>query len=114
MLEEVRIQGLGVIDDAVVELSPGFTVVTGETGAGKTMVVTGLGLLFGGRADPQRVRPGASRAVVEGRLTVDPGSKVARRVEEAGGELDDGVLIISRSVSAEGRSRASVGAGLPR
>lgn len=109
MLEEVRIQGLGVIDDAVVELSPGFTVVTGETGAGKTMVVTGLGLLFGGRADPQRVRPGASRAVVEGRLTVDPGSKVARRVEEAGGELDDGVLIISRSVSAEGRSRASVG-----
>lgn len=109
VLEEVRIQGLGVIDDAVVELSPGFTVVTGETGAGKTMVVTGLGLLFGGRADPQRVRPGASRAVVEGRLTVDPGSKVARRVEEAGGELDDGVLIISRSVSAEGRSRASVG-----
>ena len=67
MLEEVRIQGLGVIDDAVLELSPGLTVVTGETGAGKTMVVTGLGLLFGGRADPQRVRPGADRAVVEGR-----------------------------------------------
>ncbi|KUP95264.1 DNA repair protein RecN [Thermobifida cellulosilytica] len=109
MLEEVRIQGLGVIDDAVLELSPGFTVVTGETGAGKTMVVTGLGLLFGGRADPQRVRPGASRAVVEGRLTVDPDSRVARRVEEAGGELDEGTLIISRSVSAEGRSRASLG-----
>jgi DNA repair ATPase RecN len=52
MLEEVRITGLGVIDDAMLELSPGFTVVTGETGAGKTMVVTGLGLLFGGRADP--------------------------------------------------------------
>jgi len=109
VLEEVRIQGLGVIDDAVLELSPGFTVVTGETGAGKTMVVTGLGLLFGGRADPQRVRPGASRAVVEGRLTVDAGSRVAQRVEEAGGELDDGVLIISRSVSAEGRSRATLG-----
>ena len=62
MLEEVRITGLGVIDDAVLELSPGFTVVTGETGAGKTMVVTGLGLVFGGRADPARVRPGAARA----------------------------------------------------
>ena len=69
MLEEVRITGLGVIDDAVLELSAGFTVVTGETGAGKTMVVTGLGLLFGGRADPARVRPGADRAIVEGRLS---------------------------------------------
>ncbi len=68
MLEEVRITGLGVIDDAVLELSAGFTVVTGETGAGKTMVITGLGLLFGGRADPARVRPGADRAMVEGRL----------------------------------------------
>jgi DNA repair protein RecN (Recombination protein N) len=54
MLEEVRITGLGVIDEAVLELSPGFNVVTGETGAGKTMVVSGLGLLFGGRADPWR------------------------------------------------------------
>ena len=72
MLEEVRITGLGVIDEAVLELSAGFNVVTGETGAGKTMVVSGLGLLFGGRADPSRVRPGADRAVVEGRLRVDP------------------------------------------
>ena len=111
MLEEVRITGLGVIDDAVLELSPGFTVVTGETGAGKTMVVTGLGLLFGGRADPARVRPGAQRAVVEGRLTIDPDSKVARQVDEAGGELDDdgAALVINRSVSAEGRSRAHAG-----
>ena len=111
MLEEVRITGLGVIDDATLELSPGFTVVTGETGAGKTMVVTGLGLLFGGRADPARVRPGAQRAVVEGRLTIDPDGKVARQVDEAGGELDDdgGALVINRSVSAEGRSRAHAG-----
>jgi DNA repair protein RecN (Recombination protein N) len=111
MLEEVRITGLGVIDDAVLELSPGFTVVTGETGAGKTMVVTGLGLLFGGRADPARVRPGAQRAVVEGRLTIDAEGKVARQVDEAGGELDDdgAALVISRSVSAEGRSRAHAG-----
>ena len=95
----------------MLELSPGFTVVTGETGAGKTMVVTGLGLLFGGRADPARVRPGAQRAVVEGRLQIDPDGKVARQVEEAGGELDDdgAGLVISRSVSAEGRSRAHAG-----
>jgi DNA repair protein RecN (Recombination protein N) len=111
MLEEVRITGLGVIDDAVLELSPGFTVVTGETGAGKTMVVTGLGLLFGGRADPARVRPGAQRAVVEGRLQIEPSGQVARQVDEAGGELDDdgAALVISRSVSAEGRSRAHAG-----
>ncbi|MDL4777228.1 MULTISPECIES: DNA repair protein RecN [Thermomonosporaceae] len=109
MVDEVRIQGLGVIDEAVLDLSPGFNVVTGETGAGKTMVVTSLGLLFGGRADPQRVRPGAPRAHVEGRIVVDPGSRVVERVEEAGGLLDDGALIITRSVSAEGRSRAFLG-----
>ncbi|HEY2129621.1 MAG TPA: DNA repair protein RecN [Streptosporangiaceae bacterium] len=111
MLEEVRITALGVIDDAVLELSPGFTVVTGETGAGKTMVVTGLGLMFGGRADPARVRPGADRATVEGRLRVDPEGRVAEQVTEAGGELDDdgATLLLSRSVSAEGRSRAYAG-----
>ncbi len=111
MLEEVRITGLGVIDDAVLELSPGFNVVTGETGAGKTMVVSGLGLLFGGRADPARVRPGADRASVDGRLRVDPGGPVAKQVNAAGGDLDDegGALVISRSVSAEGRSRAYAG-----
>jgi DNA repair protein RecN (Recombination protein N) len=111
MLEEVRITGLGVIEDAVLEFSPGFTVVTGETGAGKTMVVTGLGLLFGGRGDPARVRPGSGRAAVEGRLRVEPGGHVARQVTEAGGELDDdgAALVLSRSVSAEGRSRAYAG-----
>jgi len=111
MLEEVRITSLGVIDEAVLELSAGFNVVTGETGAGKTMVVSGLGLLFGGRADPSRVRPGADRAAVEGRLRVEPGSTVARQVNEAGGDLDDdgSALILSRSVSSEGRSRATAG-----
>ena len=111
MLEEVRITGLGVIDDAVLELSPGFNVVTGETGAGKTMVVSGLGLLFGGRADPTRVRPGTERANVEGRLSVEADGPVACHVADAGGDLDDegGTLILSRSVSAEGRSRAYAG-----
>jgi DNA repair protein RecN (Recombination protein N) len=110
MLEEVRITGLGVINDALLELSPGFTALTGETGAGKTMVVTGLGLLFGGRADPARVRPGAQRASVEGRLRTDARGKVAQQVEEAGGDLDeDGTLVLTRTVSGEGRSRAFAG-----
>ncbi|HEY1628103.1 MAG TPA: DNA repair protein RecN [Streptosporangiaceae bacterium] len=109
MLEEVRISSLGVIDEAVLELSSGFTALTGETGAGKTMVVTALGLLFGGKADPARVRPGAGRASVEGRLLVT--AAVAREVENAGGDLDDdgSALVLSRTVSAEGRSRAFAG-----
>ena len=93
----------------MVELAPGLTVVTGETGAGKTMVVTSLGLLLGGRADPGLVRGGAGRAVVEGRLELPADSPVALRAVEAGAELDDGALLISRTVSAEGRSRAYVG-----
>ncbi|ARH90549.1 DNA repair protein RecN [Streptomyces sp. MOE7] len=105
----MRIRSLGVIDDAVVELSPGFTAVTGETGAGKTMVVTSLGLLLGGRADPALVRLGAKSAVVEGRISVGPQTPAAVRAEEAGAELDDGALLISRTLSAEGRSRAHVG-----
>ncbi|MEU5082796.1 MULTISPECIES: DNA repair protein RecN [Streptomyces] len=109
VLEEMRIRSLGVIDDAVVELSPGFTAVTGETGAGKTMVVTSLGLLLGGRADPALVRIGAEKAVVEGRIAVPPSAAAVVRAEEAGAELDDGALLISRTVSAEGRSRAHLG-----
>ncbi|MFG3499433.1 DNA repair protein RecN [Streptomyces sp. NPDC047928] len=109
VLEEMRIRSLGVIDDAVVELSPGFTAVTGETGAGKTMVVTSLGLLLGGRADPALVRIGAGSAVVEGRVSVPADATAALRAREAGAELDDGALLISRTVSAEGRSRAHLG-----
>ncbi|MDX2816394.1 DNA repair protein RecN [Streptomyces sp. PA03-5A] len=109
VLEEMRIRSLGVIEDAVVELSPGFTAVTGETGAGKTMVVTSLGLLLGGRADPGLVRIGTKSASVEGRITLAAGAPAAVRAEEAGAELDDGALLISRTVSAEGRSRAFVG-----
>ncbi|SDD42738.1 DNA repair protein RecN [Streptomyces prasinopilosus] len=105
----MRIRSLGVIDDAVVELSPGFTAVTGETGAGKTMVVTSLGLLLGGRADAALVRIGARNAVVEGRIAVPEGAAAAARAGEAGAELDDGALLISRTVSAEGRSRAHLG-----
>ncbi|HTC68740.1 MAG TPA: DNA repair protein RecN [Acidothermaceae bacterium] len=109
MLEELRISGLGVIDDAVLDLSPGLTVVTGETGAGKTMVVTGLGLLFGGRGDAGLVRTGSTRAAIDGRLRVVPGGPVASRVDELGGDLDDETLLLSRIIGADGRSRAQVG-----
>ena len=106
----MRLRGLGVIREAVLELGPGLTVVTGETGAGKTMVVTGLGLLLGGRSDAAAVRQGERTAVVEGRVQVDPAGPVAARAAEAGAELDDGdVLIVSRTVSAEGRGRAHLG-----
>ncbi len=106
----MRIQGLGVIDDATLELHPGLTVVTGETGAGKTMVVSGLHLLGGGRAESSRVRTGADRAVVEGRFEPGPGSPATLLATEAGaGFDDDGSLIAVRTVTADGRSRAHLG-----
>src|ERR687894_1786415 len=108
-LTELRIRGLGAIDDVTLEFGRGLTVVTGETGAGKTMVVTGLTLLFGGRADPGRVRA-TGRAGVEGRLELPPESPVWARAADAGAEPDDdGSLILARTVSAEGRSRAHLG-----
>ncbi|WP_353829064.1 DNA repair protein RecN [Agromyces sp. SYSU T0242] len=109
MIEELGIRDLGVIAEAALPLGPGFTAVTGETGAGKTMVVTALGLLLGARADAGTVRAGAKQAWVEGRwLLADP-DPVAERVADAGGEIDAGELLLGRSVSAEGRSRAIVG-----
>ncbi len=109
MIQEISINDLGVIGDATLELGPGFTVVTGETGAGKTMIVTALGLLLGARADAGSVRRGASSAVVEGRWDIPDHATVAERVEDAGGAVEDGELILTRTVSAEGRSRATVG-----
>ncbi|MET0740979.1 MAG: DNA repair protein RecN [Candidatus Nanopelagicales bacterium] len=110
MLEELRIRGLGVIDDATLELDPGLNVVTGETGAGKTMVVTGLGLLMGDRADAALVRGGADRVMVEGRFALGADHRVqAARVEELGGALDSGALLVGRALSANGRSRAFAG-----
>lgn len=108
MLHEIRIQNLGVIDDAVLELHPGLNVVTGETGAGKTMVVSGLGLLLGARADAGLVRAGASSAAVEGVVDVARDHPAAVRAAEAGADADDGLVLV-RTVSAEGRSRAHVG-----
>jgi DNA repair protein RecN (Recombination protein N) len=109
VLEELRIRGLGVIDDAELVFAPGLTVVTGETGAGKTMVITALNVLMGGRPDPGLVRAGAEKAVVEGRVRVSPSSPATLRAVDAGADLDDGALLLGRVISSEGRSRAYVG-----
>ena len=109
MIEEIWIRSLGVIGDARLPLGPGFTAITGETGAGKTMVVTALGLLLGERSDASVIRSGSQQAVVEGRWLVDPAGAVAERARDAGGDLDGSELILGRSVSSEGRSRAIVG-----
>jgi DNA repair protein RecN (Recombination protein N) len=115
VIEELRIGDLGVIEQAEVPLAPGLTAITGETGAGKTMVLSGLSLILGGRADATVVRVGADRAVAEGRFLLEPTSAVAERARDAGAELDDdGGLVAMRTVAAAGRSRAFLGGrGVP-
>ena len=108
MLQEIRLRDLGVIDEAVLTLHPGLTVLTGETGAGKTMVVSGLGLLLGGRADAGLVRDGAARTVVEGLVDLPEDHPAMVRAADAGADIDDGLVLV-RTVSSEGRSRAHLG-----
>ncbi|TQJ32431.1 DNA repair protein RecN [Microbacterium sp. SLBN-146] len=114
MIEEMRLRDLGVIAEATLPMGPGFTAITGETGAGKTMVVTGLGLLLGQRADSGAVRAGAAQATVDGVWIVPESGPVADRVRDAGGDVEpvgNGLaeLYVGRTVSSEGRGRASVG-----
>jgi DNA repair protein RecN (Recombination protein N) len=119
MIHELRIRALGVIDEAVIPFAPGLTVLTGETGAGKTMVLTGLGLIRGDKADAGLVRMGAEHADVdaEWRIPSDAVDGWARgvldRLDEAGGSCEaDGtglVLLLGRSVASGGRSRAFAG-----
>lgn len=108
MIEAIGIRNLGVIESAQLELKPGFTALTGETGAGKTMVLNALNLLLGGRADSSAVRTGQQQLFVEGSWHItDP--EVTRLVEELGGELDSNTLIVNRTVTSDGRSRAALG-----
>ncbi|MBC9944397.1 DNA repair protein RecN [Leucobacter sp. cx-328] len=116
MIEELQIRDLGVIAETVLPLGPGFTAITGETGAGKTMVVTALGLLMGERADASSVRAGASQARVSGivRIEATEFPDIAAIVDEVGGAIEDSELVLSRTVNAEGRSRAVAGGvGVP-
>ncbi len=114
MIEQMRLRDLGVIAEATLPIGPGFTAITGETGAGKTMVVAGLGLLLGQRADSGAVRSGAPQAVVDGVWLVPDDGPVAERVAEAGGALEQlgggqAELLLGRTLTPEGRSRATVG-----
>ena len=108
MIEEIYIRDLGVIQEARLPFGKGLTVITGETGAGKTMVLSALGLLLGERADTAAIRRGQEQAFVEGRWLIKDDSPVLERVSEAGSAVEQGELILNRSISTEGRSRASV------
>jgi DNA repair protein RecN (Recombination protein N) len=106
VIEEILIRDLGVISEAKLEFGPGLTVLTGETGAGKTMVLNALGLLLGERSDSSAIRKGQEQAFVEGRWLL--ADSAMNRIRELGIELDDQELLVNRSVSAEGRSRAAL------
>ena len=106
MIEQIRIRDLGVISEATLDMGPGLTVLTGETGAGKTMVLNALGLLLGARSDASAIRKGQDQAFVEGRWLLP--KDALNRITEAGIEIEDGELLVSRSISSEGRSKATV------
>ena len=114
MIEEIHIRDLGIITDARLPLEPGFSVLTGETGAGKTMVVTALGMLLGARSDASSVRNGAKSALAEAVIRLPHGHRALELAEEAGGTAEDideqtSELLLARTVNASGRSRAHVG-----
>jgi len=106
VIEQIRIRDLGVISEATLDMGPGLTVLTGETGAGKTMVLNALGLLLGARSDASAIRKGQDQAFVEGRWLLP--KDALNRITEAGIEIEDGELLVSRSISSEGRSKATV------
>ncbi|CAB4546406.1 MAG: DNA repair protein RecN [Actinobacteria bacterium] len=109
MIEEISIRDLGVIAEAKLKFGPGLTVLTGETGAGKTMVLTAVGLLLGERSDTSAIRQGQDQAFVEGRWQINQHQKANELVVEAGGNVDAGELIVNRSVARDGRSRSAIG-----
>ena len=109
-LEEISIRGLGVIENATVQLKPGLNVLTGETGAGKTMVITALSLVLGGKSDPDLIRTGVERLSVGGRFQIPevPTNRLRELIAEHQPEIEDGTLLLSRSVHRDGKSRAQL------
>ena len=104
-LEEITIRSIGVIDQASLELSKGLTVLTGETGAGKTMILTALNLVLGGKSDSSLVRKGSERLVASGRFAI-PKKSIAL-FEDGGATVEDGEIIITRTVNSDGKSKAA-------
>ena len=109
MLSTLRIRRIGVIDDAILDFGPGFTALTGETGAGKTMIVTGLTMLLGGRLDRGRT---SEASTVDGTLTLTGHEELTAALDELGAEEDDGEVLVVRRITRDGRSRAQIG-GVP-
>src|SRR5690606_18351856 len=108
MLAELRIRDYAVVDDLTLRLGPGLNVLTGETGAGKSIVVGALSLLLGERASSSVVRAGSDRATVEAVFDVQGLDELHRRLDELGYRAEDGLLVLRREVAAEGRNRAWV------
>ncbi len=106
-LEEIHIRNLGVIEEAEIEFKPGLNVLTGETGAGKTMVLTALSLILGGKSEAAKVRTGESRMTVSGRFSIP--ANLVYEVDELDAELEGQTLTISRTVTNEGKSKLSAG-----
>ncbi|MGH7419002.1 MAG: AAA family ATPase, partial [Candidatus Rokuibacteriota bacterium] len=111
MLRELSIRNLAVVEEAVVPFAPGFNVLTGETGAGKSIIVDALLLITGARAQPDWIRTGAESAVVEAVFDIDPAGPVAALLDEAGHRAGDGELVIKRELTRSGRHRAFVNDG---
>jgi len=109
-LEEISIRNLGVIESAEIHFKPGLNVLTGETGAGKTMVLSALALILGGKSDSEKVRTGAERLIATGRFAISP--QISAPLEEFGVQLEEGSLLISRTITSDGKSRINLG-GLP-
>ena len=108
MIASLGIRNIGVISSANLEFGPGFTALTGETGAGKTMVLTALGLLLGSRADSSTVRRGSQQLLVEGRI-FSSNPELLTRLQELGCDTAEHEILINRTVSSDGRSRAAIG-----
>ena len=106
-LLSIQIKNLGVIESATINLVDGLNVLTGETGAGKTMVLTALQLILGGKADAKLVRNGSDRLLVAAEFEVN--RKFSEIVEELGGSVEDNILLITRTVTSDGKSKASLG-----
>ncbi|MFM2373977.1 MAG: repair protein RecN, partial [Actinomycetota bacterium] len=109
MIENISIRDLGVISEAELNFHPGLTVLTGETGAGKTMVLTALGLLLGARADSGMIRAGSNQAVLEGHWKLNSANPAIEKAEDAGALIEDGELLLVRTVGSDSRSKAAIG-----
>ena len=106
-LEEISIRNLGIIEQSELELGRGLNVLTGETGAGKTMILTAINLVLGGKSDSSLVRHGAERLIATAQFSITSDSK--EKLDEIGSEVDGTSLIVTRTVNSDGKSKASCG-----